>query len=143
MDKVIRFWSKVPIGAEGCWEWKAGLSPRGYGQFWDTGTNRGAHRYAYEQVIGPIPEGLFVCHRCDNPACVRPDHLFLGTQQDNMSDKQSKGRCGRPPTWGGADHCPRGHARTPENTVVRPNGYTACRVCKNELNRRRYNARAV
>jgi HNH endonuclease len=91
-----RFWAKV-VRTSHCWEWTAGLDQRGYGRF-QTGTSRAtartvlAHRWAYEEAHGPIPDGLLVCHRCDNPACVRPDHMFLGTELDNQSDSWNKGR---------------------------------------------------
>ena len=96
-----RFWSKVRK-TEGCWEWAAGriTDPRGksgYGNFY-IGAKDGkkieavAHRVAWELTNGAIPEGLKVLHECDNPGCVRPDHLFLGTQKDNIADMISKGR---------------------------------------------------
>lgn len=77
---------------DGCWVWRGGLEADGYGRFPDAGGWRRAHRVAWELYYGPIPEGLCVCHRCDNPACVRPDHLFLGTHRDNIRDRDSKGR---------------------------------------------------
>ncbi len=101
-----RFWSKVSkTDGDGCWHWAAGLTPKGYGNF-NSGKGRSsrAHRVAWELANGPVPTGLLVCHRCDNPSCVRPDHLFLGTDADNMSDKAAKGRGTAPPTWTGADH---------------------------------------
>lgn len=70
-----------------CWIWNGALH-RGYGTF----GGKGAHRIAYEEAHGPIPPGFYVCHHCDNPPCVRPDHLFLGTQLDNMRDAVAKGR---------------------------------------------------
>jgi hypothetical protein len=89
-----RFWSKVAKG-DGCWEWQ-GHRSRGYGelQIGRRGAQRKtlAHRISWEMHNGPIPVGLEVCHRCDNPPCVRPDHLFLGTQIDNANDMWSKGR---------------------------------------------------
>ncbi len=89
-----RFWSKVVRG-EGCWIWAASVDDHGYGRF---GIGRlriePAHRVAWMVANGPIPDGLSVLHRCDNPPCVRPDHLFLGTQRDNMRDMIAKGRGG-------------------------------------------------
>lgn len=79
-------------GPNGCWLWTAYRNARGYGV---VGFNRKihlAHRVCYSLKHGAIPPGLFVCHRCDNPPCVNPDHMFLGTQKDNMADCSSKGR---------------------------------------------------
>lgn len=88
-----RFWDKVEKG-EGCWEWLACVQ-KGYGRF-KVGGKRGsmklAHRVAWELANGPIPDGLNVLHRCDNGKCVRPAHLFLGTQMDNVRDCVAKGR---------------------------------------------------
>ena len=80
-----------------CWEWQGPRNHHGYGELRSRRTGRErAHRVVYEQVYGPIPEGQLVLHKCDNPPCVRPDHLFLGTQADNMRDMTVKGR--RAPT---------------------------------------------
>lgn len=88
-----RFWPKVSK-SDGCWEWTGCCDSKGYGQI-GTGGKHGidyAHRVSYEMHNGPIPEGLHVLHRCDNPPCVRPDHLFIGTHTDNMQDMWAKGR---------------------------------------------------
>lgn len=83
---------RIPIG--GCWIWMGTLDNRGYGK---VGRVHGqpsklAHRYVYENYKEPIPKGKLLCHTCDNPSCVNPSHMFVGTQKDNMSDCVSKGR---------------------------------------------------
>lgn len=85
-----RFMEKVNK-TESCWIWMGSKHPRGYGCFCG-GNTATAHRYSYEHFVGPIPDGLCVCHKCDNPSCVNPDHLFVGTHTDNMLDKMAKGR---------------------------------------------------
>ena len=89
---VERFWAKVDK-ASGCWWWTAYRNQWGYGVFgFHARKHSLAHRVAWEFTNGAIPDGLLVLHRCDNPACVNPDHLFLGTNQDNMDDMYKKGR---------------------------------------------------
>jgi hypothetical protein len=86
-----RFWSFVDRSGE-CWIWTGWCDKDGYGGFrWHDGQER-AHRVSWEIAHGPIPEGHLILHRCDNPPCVNPDHLYDGTQQDNMTEKSDKGR---------------------------------------------------
>lgn len=93
-DHRQRFWSKVEKG-DGCWEWKTGRDRDGYGVFFWKVQGIGAHRASWMFTNGDIPPGLHVLHKCDNPPCVRPDHLFLGTNLDNQRDCMSKGRTAR------------------------------------------------
>lgn len=123
-----RFWEKVNKSAE-CWEWTASLTRGGYGQFhvrvngkW---APRRVHRVAWEFVNGPIPDGLYLCHKCDNRKCLRPDHMFLGTAADNSKDAAAKGRTYRAST---RTHCRKGHS----NWYVYPSGRRHCVTCKDE-----------
>ena len=86
------FWSYVNK-TDGCWEWTGGLSSAGYGRATSAFRRTDyAHRIAWREAHGEIPVGMFVCHTCDNPKCVRIDHLFLGTPKDNAQDMAKKGR---------------------------------------------------
>lgn len=91
-----RFWRRVDKSAGGCWLWTGGAHEFGHGRYWLNGANRPAHRVIWEARNGHVPDGLFVLHKCDVPSCVNPDHLFVGTQDDNMRDKTEKGRQYRP-----------------------------------------------
>ena len=86
---LVRFWAKVDKSGE-CWLWTARKDKRGYGYFRVGKQMRRAHRFIFEETHGQTEQ--FVCHRCDNPSCVRVDHMFVGTHEDNMADMKAKGR---------------------------------------------------
>ena len=112
-EATARFWAKVnKDGPNGCWVWTASTTPFGYGKFGIHGQSPAlAHRYSYELAYGRIPDGMKVLHGCDNPSCVNPAHLFLGTQADNLADMYAKGRWkpGKPNPQHGDDHYLRRH----------------------------------
>ena len=93
---VIRFWEKVPkgISENKCWPWKGGHKSDGYGVINVGGRCESAHRQMWRFVNGEIPEGHHILHKCDNPPCVNPRHLWLGTHAQNMADMGNKGRGG-------------------------------------------------
>jgi hypothetical protein len=133
-----RFMAAVKIvDADGCWLWKGATTQFGHGRFRLGSTLDGsrtivrAHRFSYELFIGPITGGLLVCHRCDNPPCVNPAHLFLGTNQDNLRDMAAKGRT----RWGRRTHCQYGHALVEANLVSRGGGLFRCRECSINSNK--------
>lgn len=150
---LSRFWGRVDK-TDGCWVWTGRpYSERGYGRFVFAGRNVRVHRFSYEVHFGPIPIGMFVCHHCDNPLCVRPDHLFCGSNSDNMLDAIRKGRA-KPPFSSSSKilryareielarrraktTCPNGHIYTPETTRIDSHGWRLCRICSRACDRRR------
>lgn len=134
-DTIARFWVKVEK-TDGCWLWRARIDRLGYGQFgWRSGPNPRpfvlVHRFAYELVIGPIPDGLELDHLCRVRHCCNPDHLEPVTHAENM--RRSAGAL--------KTHCKNGHEFTPENTAPQKGSSgRSCRICRRAANQR-YKAR--
>ena len=122
LSKTDRFENKyIPEPNSGCWLWVAGRMSNGYGGV----MGNGAHRTSWELYRGAIPEGLSVLHKCDVKICVNPDHLFLGTQADNLADMRGKNRHG----YAKRTHCRNGHEFNEQNTYYGDG--RRCRVCRN------------
>ena len=118
----------------GCLEWTGATHRQGYGQIGVDGKTWLTHRFAWTVNKGPIPPGIKVLHRCDNPPCCDTDKcLFLGTQGDNVIDMAAKGRHG----MSLKTHCPQKHLYDEANTRVNPNGSRECRLCNRDKARRR------
>ena len=121
------FWDNVR-GNGDCWEWIGPRNPAGYGHVMGLPyTERYAHRLSWTMAEGPIPEGKWVLHRCDNPPCVNPAHLYVGTPADNAQDRERRGRGNHPRIF--HTHCKHGHEFTPENTIRFGDGAKRCRTC--------------
>lgn len=118
-----RFVEKEPN--TGCWLWTGATAGNGYGKLGLDGRTVYAHRTFYESVVGAIPAGLKVCHRCDTPSCVNPDHLFVATQAANLADARAKGRTRYPRA--DRTHCPNGH---PFGTRRGRDGGRICTPCQ-------------
>ena len=118
-----------------CWEFTGSRQPHGYGQLRRNYKLWLAHRYVWQHAVSDIGS-MYVLHHCDNPPCVRPSHLWLGTQTDNNRDREEKGRGTKPPMrWDGI-HCKRGHVIA-DNPYFDPNtGTRRCKTCMNEKSRR-------
>lgn len=132
----VRFWAKVDASGV-CWEWTASDDGvKGYGRFEDQGVNYAAHRWAYMNLVGPIPDGMTIDHLCRNKACVNPDHFELVTARVNtLRGGSASARNAR------KTHCPQNHEYTPDNTRIsrRSNGllFRTCRTCARDGDRKR------
>ena len=121
-----RFWDKVKIaGPDECWEWLSSKKPFGHGDFYFNKKTVLAHRMVWLLINGEIPDGMCVCHKCDNPSCVNINHLFLATKIDNNRDMFNKKRNYHVKIT----HCPKGHEYSAENTRIYKSGSRACKTC--------------
>jgi hypothetical protein len=129
-DVMTRFQRKIKVIPCGCHIW-TGATVRGYASFNDgTRTVRG-HRWIYEQRHGKLPDGMSACHTCDTPSCVNVDHLFPGTQADNLADASRKGRIIGSRKGIVITHCKRGHLLSGDNVYVSPKtGSRGCQICR-------------
>ena len=134
MNLPEAFFARIEVDDNGCWAWQGSITHKGYAGFSFCGKNHRAHRFAYERLVGPIPDGLVVDHCCEVRSCVNPDHLEVVTNQTNVLR-------GVGPTARHArqTHCKRGHEFTPENIYVQPSRpkIRCCWTCKKEKDRRR------
>lgn len=119
-----RFWAKVNRSGE-CWLWTAARDRRGYGLYFHEGKQQRATRVVWAATHGPIPDGMFACHHCDTPACIRLDHLYMGTHAENMADMSARRRTHNQRKT----ICPQGHSLSGTNLYVSPAGERNCRSC--------------
>ena len=127
--QLDEFMQRTKPASNDCIEWVGHLSDTGYGLVTRSGKHLKAHRLSWAFHNGEIPDGLHVLHHCDNRKCVNIDHLFLGTNADNVADKIAKGRQYRAEHNRIKTHCKQGHEYSQANTYTKSNGGRACREC--------------
>lgn len=120
---IDRFHSHYKVMENGCWLWQLKSLNRGYGRIFFDNKKIPAHRWSYENFNGPIPEGMWILHKCDMPNCVNPEHLELGDAQKNTQDAYDRGLAVSPKTK--QTHCIRGHELPPKDS----SGRRRCAIC--------------
>ena len=145
LKALHRFWSHVDRrGPDDCWPWLGAKTKQGYGSFSACSRNKRAHRIAWSLGNGQsIPDSLMACHTCDNPSCVNPAHLWLGTNADNMADCRDKNRIGGPVADNiSKTHCKFGHALAGDNVHWKKQAnnrfWRGCRICERQYQRDAY-----
>ena len=134
-NKKDDIWRLAAVGSlDECWPWQGSVDHRGYGYFSYRGRTHKAHRIAYEVAKGDIGNN-YVCHSCDNPSCVNPNHLWLGTALQNAADRERKNRHSHPPTRKPRSVCPAGHKLTEDNLVRCKLPRRTCLTCQRKHSR--------